>query len=254
MGPLAALRSGAAEVLAQRRSFALVAVAMTATAIGSYAIVTFGNGALFGYNFFNDVPPSNTARIVAVVSLWILALVEAALATTAFGAFCALGITPSSARAALTSSLRQLKRDCWWAIPAWSVTAVLVTLVLPGLFVAGPFAAIAVARIGARPRWLRYVGRVFGPQLVIGLLPNVLALTIWILAWIASLLPSPPTAGSAAILTTGVFAAMTVMAWTAAASAQIYLHDLRTPPWPPPRALGTPFPPLPPPPPRLLHG
>ena len=118
-------------------------------------MVTLGNSWLFSYNFFTDVPPSDTADRVAVVSLWTLPLrgdccdnhvrrVLLARAGSILGS------------EALKASLRALKHDGWWAVPSMIIAAISVVLIAPALYVVGVLSAVTVTRLSDQPTPLGY--------------------------------------------------------------------------------------------------
>ena len=159
--------------------------------------------------------------------------------TVMFGAMCAVGIHRVSVRHAVLASGRKLiKHDGWWAIPAMIATGVAVSVVVPGAVLAGPLGAVAASRLGG-PHRSGYVTRTFGRHVVVGLLPCLWSLAIWLVTAIVVAM-RPPEIASLAAAIAAVFAWAVVVAWFASSTAQLFLDDIGpTPAWPPPIPYGT---------------
>jgi hypothetical protein len=222
------LTAGFAAMRRARGPFVRLGVLTFVVVVGLYLVVTLGNSALFHYDFFNEDAPSSTADTVAVVSLLVLGALEVVVATVLFGAFCAVGLG-SSCRASLRASLRALKRDGWWAVPAFCATAAALVLVAPGLVMVGPLSAIAVARVAGYPHSVDYVRRVWATQQLVGLLATMLALAIVVGVVIVGALPTTPSVVAITLIIVAVISSIAMIAWTAACSAVVYLDYLKQP-------------------------
>jgi hypothetical protein len=177
-----------------------------------YVASTFGVGLLFGYAWFNDVPPAGIATTVAVIAQLLLVVLVAATCALTFGAFAALGLGEPSLRNAFVRSRRALIRDIVIAVPGFIVAVLAVMSVVLGPLVVGPLATRAVRKVvgpGVPPT------RAFGRSIVLGLIPTAVSVVVWVLGAVAAWFPSPPTWLSAVFFVGLVGTSAFSMAWLA---------------------------------------
>ncbi|MCA1708814.1 MAG: hypothetical protein LC808_38265 [Actinobacteria bacterium] len=124
-----------------------IAHAALAIVLVCYLMMVAANSFLFGYNFWNDPPPSDSADLFAVVSLWAQFLATSLIGAVAYTWMCELASDPvdglrSPLRRAAAATLRR-----WWiSVPGFALTMLACALFVPGIF--------AVALLGPLP--LRY--------------------------------------------------------------------------------------------------
>jgi hypothetical protein len=117
---------------------ALVAV------LACYLLMVATNSWLFGYNFWNEPPPSQAADGFAVASLVALFVAASFIGAVTYSWMCELASAPADGlaepfRRARVATLRR----CWIAVPGFAVTLLGCLLLFPGV--------VAVALLGPLP-------------------------------------------------------------------------------------------------------
>ena len=121
-----------------------IAHAALAVVLACYLAMVAVNSFLFGYNFWNDPPPNDTADLFAAVSLWALFLATSLIGAVAYSWMCQFATEPADGlgspfRRAARATLRR-----WWiAVPGFALTMLACVLFIPGIF--------AVAALGPLP-------------------------------------------------------------------------------------------------------
>ncbi len=156
-----------------------------------YVAATFGNGWVFGYDWFTETPPAGVATAVGVLSQVLLVVLIAVAGAWSFGAFAALGMGEESLRGVYGRSGRRLLRDALIAVPGFVIGVLAVMSVVLGPVVVGLLATFAVGRVAgvASGSTVRRLGRGIG----LGLIPTVLSVLVWFVGWVAARFPSPVT-------------------------------------------------------------
>jgi hypothetical protein len=219
----AASRAGLLAIRARPRLSSGIGAVMLGCVGILYVGTTFGNGWVFGYDFFTEAAPSETADTVAVVSLVVLSVLVAAVCAWSFGAFAAAALGESTVGASYRRSGRRLRRDWVFAVPAFLLAVVALMSVLLGPLVVGMLATIAVGRVANTARGSTAPRLARG--IVLGIIPTALSVVVWTIGAITADRASPPT-WLAMVFFVGLVSAATVaMAWLAAANAAIVIGE-----------------------------
>lgn len=109
-----------------------------------YLVMVAANSLLFGYNFWNDPPPSDRADLFAVVSLWALFLTASLIGAIAYSWMCEFASGPTEGlRSPLRRAAPATLRRWWIAAPGFALTMLACVFYFPGI--------TAVAALGPLP-------------------------------------------------------------------------------------------------------
>lgn len=109
-----------------------------------YLVMVAANSLLFRYNFWNDPPPSDSADLFAVVSLWALFLAASLIGAIAYSWMCEFASGPTEGlRSPLRRAARATHRRWWIAAPGFAMTVLACVFYFPGI--------TAVAVLGPLP-------------------------------------------------------------------------------------------------------
>lgn len=222
------------------RARRLVVLALCASAAAGFVYASVGqlNGWIFGYAFHDEPAPTLTADTVAVVCLWVLALLALVLAVVVYGAMVLVLADDIGARDAMRASSRRAAKDWWRAIPAMAVGVVLVALVIPCV-VAAPIIGWATPRITGRRAPRDHVAGTVPQHAAVALAAGVVAAAVWagllIVAEVSGDGPASLPWLMAFCVATVLGLAGTLAAASVAAGAVAVLdHAMRPSPWPAP--------------------
>jgi hypothetical protein len=170
-----------------------IAHAALAVVLACYLAMVAVNSLLFGYNFWNDPPPNDTADLVAVASLWALFLATSLIGAVAYSWMCQFASEPTEGlRSPFRRGARATLRRWWIAVPGFAVTMLACMWFFPGIFAVAALGPLA-ARQGEEflrdqvASHYRQLGSFMGTGAVVAF---VVASTVWIAVLVGGYLVS----------------------------------------------------------------
>lgn len=198
-----------------------------------YLVMVVGNSVAFGYNFWLEVPPSDRADNVALVSIGVFLVLAGSVGAIAYGWMCVNALEATSGRRiglwdSLGSAVGPALRASPYGIPALTLAAGGAFSVAGSILSVGPLASLPLVVLdGVRKpirRWTRFVESSRPHHVIIGFsvgassLPMSAAVvfTIWLVSrhdgWVQAV-AVPPLWMGFVILVVGTGCAATALAY-----------------------------------------
>lgn len=222
------VRAGASGATRRWASWLVIAHLTLVPLLTLYLVLVGVNSWVYEYSFWNDPPPTAHADVVAVASLWALAVVAGFTAAFGWGWLCRHAVGEESLWESGRGVIRPVLRRCWYAIPLMIVTASCVLLVVPGVVAVALVGVVPLLSLApARPAggYVGLLSRCTVPLAAVGCVAIPISALFWTTVGSATLMASvfPPLAW--VIGWVGYCAESIVMGGTASAFASAYLED-----------------------------
>lgn len=136
-----------------------IAHAALVVVLACYLVMVAVNSFLFGYNYWDDPPPSDTAELFAVVSLGVLFVVTSSVGAVTYSWMCGFALDPAAGVRAPLRRAGGVALARWWiAVPGFALTLLGCVFFLPGI--------VPVALLGPLPlrHWERRGGEQPAPR------------------------------------------------------------------------------------------